>query len=375
MAALDELAELYDRAAQDPAFWAEFEGYLADIVGRPSSLTPAPRLSAAVGVPVWLKREDLNHTGAHKINNTIGQALLALRMGKRRIIAETGRGTARRRDRDRVRALRPRVRRVHGRRGRRPPGAQRVSHAAARCDGRAGGVGNAYAQGRHQRGAARLGDQRSDDALHHRLGGGPRSVPAHGARLPGGDRARGAGPDAGAYGSAARHGGGVCRAAVRTRWAMFAGFLDDAAVELVGVEAAGEGLDSRRHSATLTAGTAGRAARQPELPAAGRRRAGVAGALGLGRARLSGRGAGAQLAPGQPAVCATRRPTIARRSTRSRWCAGSRASSRRSRRRTRSPGCCGSAVGVRPTASVLVCLSGRGDKDVAHVAAILGETA
>jgi tryptophan synthase beta chain len=65
---------------------------LANYVGRPSALTDAPRFSEHVGAPVWLKREDLNHTGAHKINNTVGQALLARRMGKRRIIAETGAG-------------------------------------------------------------------------------------------------------------------------------------------------------------------------------------------------------------------------------------------------------------------------------------------
>ena len=92
IAALDQLTALYDEARSDPAFWAEFEGLLNEVVGRPSPLSTAPRLSDAVGAPVWLKREDLNHTGAHKINNTIGQALLALRMGKRRIIAETGAG-------------------------------------------------------------------------------------------------------------------------------------------------------------------------------------------------------------------------------------------------------------------------------------------
>jgi tryptophan synthase beta chain len=92
IAALDQLTALYDEARTDPAFWREFEGLLDEVVGRPSRLSSAPRLSAAVGAPVWLKREDLNHTGAHKINNTIGQALLARRMGKRRIIAETGAG-------------------------------------------------------------------------------------------------------------------------------------------------------------------------------------------------------------------------------------------------------------------------------------------
>jgi tryptophan synthase beta chain len=92
MAALDELAALYDRARSDATFWAEFDRLLRDFVGRPTPLSEAPRFSAQLGCRVLLKREDLNHTGAHKINNTIGQALLALRMGKRRIIAETGAG-------------------------------------------------------------------------------------------------------------------------------------------------------------------------------------------------------------------------------------------------------------------------------------------
>jgi len=92
VAALDDLTTLYDAARNDPAFWSELEHLLMEFVGRPSPLSEAPRFSEAVGTPVVLKREDLNHTGAHKINNTIGQALLALRMGKRRIIAETGAG-------------------------------------------------------------------------------------------------------------------------------------------------------------------------------------------------------------------------------------------------------------------------------------------
>jgi tryptophan synthase beta chain len=92
VAALDDLARLYDEVRADPAFWAEYDALLAEFVGRPSPLTAAPRLTDEVGAPVLLKREDLNHTGAHKINNTVGQALLARRMGKRRIIAETGAG-------------------------------------------------------------------------------------------------------------------------------------------------------------------------------------------------------------------------------------------------------------------------------------------
>ncbi|MGH8620779.1 MAG: tryptophan synthase subunit beta [Burkholderiales bacterium] len=94
MAALEELDRVYADARRDAAFWAELDGLLREYVGRPTPLGDAPRLSAAVGrgVRVLLKREDLNHTGAHKINNTLGQVLLAGRMNKRRIIAETGAG-------------------------------------------------------------------------------------------------------------------------------------------------------------------------------------------------------------------------------------------------------------------------------------------
>jgi tryptophan synthase beta chain len=90
--ALDELERAYAEARDDPAFGAELESLLNKYVGRPSPLSAAPRFSDRVGTSVWLKREDLNHTGAHKINNVLGQALLARRMGKRRIIAETGAG-------------------------------------------------------------------------------------------------------------------------------------------------------------------------------------------------------------------------------------------------------------------------------------------
>lgn len=91
--ALDELATAYQQAKADPAFQAELNHYLKTFVGRPSPLTLAKNLTARCGgAKIYLKREDLNHTGAHKINNTIGQALLAKRMGKQRLIAETGAG-------------------------------------------------------------------------------------------------------------------------------------------------------------------------------------------------------------------------------------------------------------------------------------------
>src|ERR1051325_659586 len=92
-AALDELTIAYARSREDPDFQAELAWELEHYVGRPSPVYHARRLSEELGgAQIWLKREDLNHTGAHKINNTIGQAMLARRMGKPRVIAETGAG-------------------------------------------------------------------------------------------------------------------------------------------------------------------------------------------------------------------------------------------------------------------------------------------
>ncbi len=93
MAPLEELTEAYGRYLQDAEFQEELDADLAHYVGRPSPLYHAERLSRELGgAQIYLKREDLNHTGAHKVNNTVGQALLAKRMGKRRVIAETGAG-------------------------------------------------------------------------------------------------------------------------------------------------------------------------------------------------------------------------------------------------------------------------------------------
>ncbi|MFK8046975.1 MAG: tryptophan synthase subunit beta [Halioglobus sp.] len=93
MAALDELETLYSQLSQDPEFQRELDDDLAHYVGRPSPLYEAKRWSDAIGgARIFLKREDLNHTGAHKVNNTVGQALLAKYIGKKRIIAETGAG-------------------------------------------------------------------------------------------------------------------------------------------------------------------------------------------------------------------------------------------------------------------------------------------
>ncbi|SKA71926.1 tryptophan synthase, beta chain [Paucidesulfovibrio gracilis DSM 16080] len=92
MPPLLELEEALESIVQTPAFQDELMGYLQEYVGRPSPITHCRNLSAQLGLDLWLKREDLNHTGAHKVNNTIGQALLTKRMGKTTLLAETGAG-------------------------------------------------------------------------------------------------------------------------------------------------------------------------------------------------------------------------------------------------------------------------------------------
>ena len=93
MAALDEFEGAYRKLRRDRGFRTELDDVLRDFVGRPTALTEARRFAELCGgIRLFLKREDLNHTGAHKINNAIGQALIAKRMGKKRIIAETGAG-------------------------------------------------------------------------------------------------------------------------------------------------------------------------------------------------------------------------------------------------------------------------------------------
>ena len=139
VAPLDELTAAYFAVRDDAEFHAEFDDLLRNYSGRPTPLYLAKRLTETLGgAKIYLKREDLNHTGAHKINNCIGQILLARRMGKKRIIAETGAGAARRCNGDGLRIIRPRVRRVYGHR----------RHEAARIEC----VSDASARGRSSRG-------------------------------------------------------------------------------------------------------------------------------------------------------------------------------------------------------------------------------
>jgi tryptophan synthase beta chain len=256
VAALDDLAALYDGVRQDPAFWSELQQLLVEVVGRPSPLSDAPRFSEEVGARVVLKREDLNHTGAHKINNTIGQALLAQRMGKRRIIAETGAGQ-------------------HG-----VATATVCARFGLECVVYMGAEDvrrqhlNVY---RMQLLGATVvpvesGTRTLKDATNEALRDWVTNVPTTHYII-----GSVVGPDPfprmvrdfqavigreareqmlARYGSLP-HTVVACVGGGSNAMGIFSGFLGDPGVRLVGVEAAGEGLTSGHHSATLTAGTPG----------------------------------------------------------------------------------------------------------------------
>ena len=203
MPALAELEQAWVEAREDPAYRAELDGLLRDFGGRPTPLYRARRLSERAGRPIYLKREDLNHTGSHKLNNALGQALLASRMGKRRIIAETGAGqhgvaTAT------VCALLGLECVVYmgtedTRRQR--PNVQRMELLGATRE--AGGRGREDAEGGHLGGDQGLGDERGEHPLRDRLGRRPGAVPGDRARSAARDRRRGADADPRARGAAA----------------------------------------------------------------------------------------------------------------------------------------------------------------------------
>lgn len=257
MPALTELEAAYEAARQDPAFQEEFSGLLRTYVGRPTPVYRARRLEEiAGGIPVFLKREDLNHTGAHKINNALGQALLARRMGKKRIVAETGAGQ-------------------HG---------VAVATVAAafgfQCvvymgeeDTRRQAL-NVFrmkllgAEVRPVRsGTATLKDATSEAIrdwvthvrdTHYIIGSvvGPHPYPSMVADFQSiiGREARE--QMLAGYGSLPAH-VVACVGGGSNAMGIFRGFVGDREVELIGVEAAGEGIETGRHAASLGAGTPG----------------------------------------------------------------------------------------------------------------------
>ena len=284
-----ELDKAYAQAKDDPAFQEEFNALLKTYVGRPSPLYFAERLTAHLGgAKIYFKREELNHTGAHKINNCVGQILLARRMGKTRIIAETGAGQ-------------------HG---------VATATVAARfglpCIVYMGEVDierqkpNVFRMnllGAEVR-PVTSGSRTLKDAMNEALrdwvanvedtfyiigsAAGPHPYPmmVRDFQTVIGNETRtqlheveGRLPDL----LVACVGGGS------NAIGLFHPFLDDAGVEMHGVEAAGEGTDTPRHAATLTARRARRAAWRAVLSVAGQGRPGAGGAFDFGGPRLSGR--------------------------------------------------------------------------------------
>jgi len=254
--ALDALDAAFDESMGDPGFRMALTDMLRDYVGRPSILSDAPRLSERIGARVFLKREDLNHTGAHKINNTVGQVLLARRMGKTRIIAETGAGqhgvaTAtvcarfgmacvvymgeedmRRQELNvfRMRLMGAKVIPVtSGTRTLKDATTEAIRDWVTNVEDTHYIIGSVVGPAPYPRMVrefqAVIGREARSQMLEQ-TGGLPASVVAC---VGGGSNAMG----------------------------IFAGFVDDPGVELIGVEAAGEGLDTERHSASLSRGTPG----------------------------------------------------------------------------------------------------------------------
>jgi tryptophan synthase beta chain len=252
MPALGELESAWVDARNDPGFRAQLDDLLRDYVGRPSPLYRASRLSEAAGHPVYLKREDLNHTGAHKINNALGQALLARRMGKRRIIAETGAGQHGVASATACALLDLECVVYMGTEDmrRQKPNVDRMGLLGARVE-----PVEAGARTLKEAVSAAIRDWVANvETTHYIIGScvGPAPYPALVRDLQRviGDEAR-----AQVLAATGRLPQRViaCVGGGSNSIGIFTPFVQDAGVELIGVEAAGEGLDSGRHGAPLTA--------------------------------------------------------------------------------------------------------------------------
>ena len=349
--ALDELEAAWESLRDDATFQAELDELRKTYAGRPTPITLAARF--APDQRVYLKREDLMHTGAHKLNNALGQVLIAQRLGKRRIIAETGAGQHGVATATVCAKLRARVHRLHGQRGHPPPGTERRADGAPRRRGAPGRLRHAHAQGSDERGDSRLDRERRDDALRDRLVRRSRPVPGARARAAARDRPRGAR-------AVPRRRGSTSRSRDRVRRRRLERDRHVLRLHRGRRRAPDRRRGGRRRVARLRSRR--RAARRA-LVAAGRRgRADHGRALDLGRARLPRRRPGARVAARQRSRRVRRRAPTTRQSPRSTACARRKGSSPRSSRRMRSR--------ARSTAArelVLVCLSGRGDKDLAEV--------
>ena len=256
VAALDELTLAWGEARADADFQGELDRLLRDFVGRPTPLYLAERLSERLGRRVYLKREDLAHTGAHKINNAVGQALLARRMGKRRIIAETGAGqhgvataTA-----CALLGLECVVYMGTEDMRRQAPNVERMRLLGAEV-----APVEAGARTLKEAVSAAIRDWVTNVATTHYIIGsavGPAPYPALVRDL---QRVIGVEAREQALAAEGRLPSRViaCVGGGSNAIGTFAAFVDDAEVELIGIEAAGEGLESGRHGASLVAGRTG----------------------------------------------------------------------------------------------------------------------
>jgi tryptophan synthase beta chain len=254
--ALDELEREWLAARSDPAFQDELAGLLRDYVGRPTPLYHARRLSELAGGEVWLKREDLTHTGSHKINNALGQALLARRMGKPRVIAETGAGQHGVASATACALLGLECVVYMGTEDmrRQRPNVQRMDLLGAEVVGV-----DAGARTLKEAVSAAIRDWVTNVRTTHYVIGsavGPAPYPALVRDL---QRTLGEEARAQVLEEAGRLPDRVlaCVGGGSNAIGTFAAFVDDLGVELIGVEAGGEGLETRRHSAPLTTGARG----------------------------------------------------------------------------------------------------------------------
>jgi tryptophan synthase beta chain len=253
MPALEELEQAWCEAREDPDFRGRLAGLLRDYVGRPTPLYFASRLSQAAGHEIWLKREDLNHTGAHKINNALGQALLAQRMGKPRIIAETGAGQHGVATATACALLELECVVYMGTEDmrRQKPNVERMELLGARVE-----PVEAGARTLKEAVSAAIRDWVANvQSTHYIIGScvGPAPYPALVRDLQRviGDEARA---------QVMEHCGRLperviaCVGGGSNSIGMFSAFVDDAEVQLIGVEAGGEGIETGQHGAPLTAG-------------------------------------------------------------------------------------------------------------------------
>ena len=254
--ALDELESAWVEARSDPEYHAELARLSRDYVGRPTPLYLASRLSELAGGDVWLKREDLTHTGSHKVNNALGQALLAKRMGKRRIIAETGAGQHGVASATACALLGLDCIVYMGTEDmrRQQPNVQRMGLLGAEVVGVEAG-----ARTLKEAVSAAIRDWVANvETTHYIIGSavGPAPYPSLVRDLQRciGDESRAQILEA----TGALPGRVIaCVGGGSNAIGTFVGFVDDPGVELIGVEAAGEGLDTMRHSAPLTTGARG----------------------------------------------------------------------------------------------------------------------